>query len=241
MIQSPELDQLFVALAEFQSRVGAIPKNAANPFFKSKYAALPDVVAVASPILTECGLCVSQHLGHDEQGDTLTTIVGHKSGQFMGDTMHLRPVKDDPQAQGSATSYGRRYSYMAVLGLVADEDDDGNAGSAGTRKPARVQKPAKAAPVTAKASGTYPTANPGADRRGETITKIRAAFEQSGKSADWLSLKLIEITGRDSSPATLRADIPALSSDEALLLLAALSFDGSQLDDGTPGSGETAA
>lgn len=241
MIQSPELDQLFVALAEFQSRVGAIPKNAANPFFKSKYAALPDVVAVASPILTECGLCVSQHLGHDEQGDTLTTIVGHKSGQFMGDTMHLRPVKDDPQAQGSATSYGRRYSYMAVLGLVADEDDDGNAASVGSRKPA-ARKPAKRiytpAPATvAPTSGGTSLSEP----RGETITKIRAAFEQSGKSADWLSLKLIEITGRDSSPATLREDIPALSSDEALLLLAALSFDGSQLDDGTPGSGEAAA
>jgi len=34
-------------------------------------------------------------------------------------------VKEDPQAQGSAVTYARRYAYMSVLGLVADEDDDG--------------------------------------------------------------------------------------------------------------------
>lgn len=44
--------------------------------------------------------------------------------------MRLRPVKNDPQAHGSATSYAKRYAYMAVLGLVADEDDDGNKASA---------------------------------------------------------------------------------------------------------------
>lgn len=240
MNHSNQINELAAALCAAQGEFEAVAKDATNPFFKSKYADLPAIVKSAAPILVKHGLAVTQLLGHDGSGDTLTTVLLHSSGQFISDTMQLRPVKDDPQAQGSATSYGRRYSYMAVLGLVADEDDDGNAASVGSRKPAR--KPSKQiytpAPATAVSTsgGTPPS-----DKRGETITKIRAAFEQSGKSADWLSLKLIEITGRDSSPATLRADIPALSSDEALLLLAALSFDGSQLDDGTPGSGETAA
>jgi hypothetical protein len=43
--------------------------------------------------------------------------------------MRLYLVKDDPQGQGSAVTYARRYSYMSVLGLVADVDDDGNAAS----------------------------------------------------------------------------------------------------------------
>lgn len=146
MIHSPELGELAAALATAQGEFESVSKDSANPFFKSKYASLPNVVKAASPILTAHGLSVSQLLGHDEQGDTLTTVLMHKSGQFIADTMHLRPVKDDPQAQGSATTYGRRYSYMAALGLVADEDDDGNAGSAGSRapRPSKRSKPSRA-------------------------------------------------------------------------------------------------
>ena len=53
--------------------------------------------------------------------------------------MHL--VKSDPQSQGSAVTYARRYSYMAALGLVADEDDDGNSGTRPTVKTVSKPKP----------------------------------------------------------------------------------------------------
>lgn len=126
---SPELNELATALSGAQAEFGAIPKTDTNPFFKSKYAGLPQVVAVASPILTKHGLSVSQHIGHDDGGDTLATWLLHKSGQFICDTMrlHSAPAKglSEVQGQGSATTYSRRYAYMAVLGLVADEDDDG--------------------------------------------------------------------------------------------------------------------
>jgi hypothetical protein len=126
---SPELNELAGALAAAQAEFVAIPKTDNNPFFKSKYAGLPQVVSVASPILTKHGLSVSQHLGHDDGGDTLATWLLHKSGQFICDTMrlHSAPAKglSAVQGQGSATTYSRRYAYMAVLGLVADDDDDG--------------------------------------------------------------------------------------------------------------------
>lgn len=41
----------------------------------------------------------------------------------------MKPVKDDPQAVGSAITYMRRYALGAVLGLNIDNDDDGNAAS----------------------------------------------------------------------------------------------------------------
>jgi len=34
------------------------------------------------------------------------------------------PVKPDPQAQGSAITYARRYSLSAIIGLCTEEDDD---------------------------------------------------------------------------------------------------------------------
>ena len=124
-MNSPEINELAAALVAAQGEFGAVPKGSINPFFKSKYAALPDVVAHASPVLSKHGLAVSQFISNQNGLDTLVTYLLHKSGQFMSHTMLLHMVKEDPQAQGSAVTYARRYAYMSVLGLVADEDDDG--------------------------------------------------------------------------------------------------------------------
>ena len=129
-MQSNEINELATALVAAQAEFSAVPKGSTNPFFKSKYAALPDVVASASPVLTKHGLAVSQFITHDETGgDALLTYLLHGSGQYIAYSMKLHMVKDDPQAQGSAVTYARRYAYMSVLGLVADDDDDGNSAS----------------------------------------------------------------------------------------------------------------
>lgn len=137
MPSSENLNELAAALSEAQSEFGAVAKDSENPFFHSSYASLASVVKTATPVISKHGLSVSQHLGFDSGVDTLTTWLLHSSGQWIKDTMRLHLVKQDPQSQGSATSYAKRYAYMAVLGLVADDDDDGNAASSG---PAREPK-----------------------------------------------------------------------------------------------------
>jgi hypothetical protein len=126
---SEKIDELAKALIAAQAEFSAIPKGSVNPFFKSKYAALPEVISHTTPVLVKNGLAVSQHIDFDGANDILCTYLLHSSGQFIAHNMKLHLVKDDPQAQGSAVTYARRYSYMAVLGLVADEDDDGNMAS----------------------------------------------------------------------------------------------------------------
>jgi hypothetical protein len=129
-MQSTEINELAQALVSAQAEFSAVPKGSTNPFFKSKYAALPDVVSHTAPVLAKHGLAVTQFITYTEQGDdALLTQLLHKSGQFIGYTMKLHLPKSDPQGQGSAVTYARRYSYMSVLGLVADEDDDGNKAS----------------------------------------------------------------------------------------------------------------
>jgi len=135
MANSQDINELASALVAAQAEFSAVPKGSNNPFFKSKYAALPDVVASASPVLAKHGLAVTQSItfevayGTDKPLDTLTTTLLHKSGQFIEGAMVLHLPKQDPQGQGSAVTYARRYAYMAILGLVADDDDDGNAAS----------------------------------------------------------------------------------------------------------------
>lgn len=129
--RSLELDQLATALSAAQAEFSAVTKDSENKFFSSKYAGLPAVIKQATPVLTKHGLSVSQFIGRDNGDDTLTTWLLHQSGQFISDSMRL-PVSEqkgltDAQAQGSATTYARRYGYMAALGLVAEEDDDGQA------------------------------------------------------------------------------------------------------------------
>lgn len=121
--------ELAAALVAAQAEFSAIPKNSDNPFFKSKYADLATVVAVTSPILAKHGLGLSQFPSGTQEHPALTTYLIHSSGQFVACEMPLYLPKNDPQGQGSALTYARRYAYMAVLGLVADEDDDGNAAS----------------------------------------------------------------------------------------------------------------
>lgn len=124
-----ETKELYAALVAFQADLKPVDKSAANPFFKSKYAPLPAVMEVIQPLLAEHGLAVCQMVTRLEGQSALRTILVHKSGQSIQDTMPLLLTKADPQSQGSAITYARRYAIMAALGVVADEDDDGNAAS----------------------------------------------------------------------------------------------------------------
>lgn len=124
MIKSDSIKNIGAALALFQLKVEKIQKDAANPFFKSKYASLSNILEHIQVPLEESGLAFSQF--PDETG--LTTILIHpESGEFLQATYTMPVAKpNDPQAVGSAITYARRYALGAILGLNIDEDDDGN-------------------------------------------------------------------------------------------------------------------
>lgn len=126
MIRTSESTKFVVtALAEFHKKEVSVPKTADNPFFKSKYADLWTIKFKCDPVLNELGLTIVQFPGISEDGEsTLITRLCHTSGEFMEAETRLHLAKDDPQAQGSAITYMRRYAYCAVLGIVADPDDD---------------------------------------------------------------------------------------------------------------------
>jgi len=121
-----ELDKLAPALVALQADLVPVAKSASNPFFKSKYAPLNEVMANVQPLLAKHKLAISQFLTNLDGDSAMRTILLHESGQYIEDVQPLLLVKNDPQSQGSATTYARRYGVMSVLGVVADDDDDGN-------------------------------------------------------------------------------------------------------------------
>jgi hypothetical protein len=126
--QSENIAELAAALAKAQTEMGGVHRDAANPYYKSSYCTLANVWETVKPALTKNGLSVVQAPMVTPDGTTLRTMLLHASGQWMASTYPISPTKNDMQGIGSATTYARRYSLMAMVG-VAPEDDDGNAAS----------------------------------------------------------------------------------------------------------------
>jgi hypothetical protein len=71
---------------------------------------------------------------------TLTTRLVHESGEWIETNFSLPAGKMDPQAAGSAITYARRYSLMAMLNMPA-VDDDGEASMPRSTKPGEPKNP----------------------------------------------------------------------------------------------------
>jgi len=126
MEKSTEIKNLAIALCEFQGAVETIRKTETNPFFKSKYASLSDILSVIRQPLADNGLSFVQ-FPRGKYG--LETMLMHTSGEWLSEWYEMAPTKNDPQGAGSVITYQRRYALGAVLGLNIDVDDDGNKGS----------------------------------------------------------------------------------------------------------------
>lgn len=139
-------DNLWGALLAVQKEGISLQKNAINPHFKNKYISLDSLMTQVLPVLNAHGIVLLQQptTVNGEPGLT-TSLTLAETGESVVDTMPLILAKDDPQGQGAAITYARRYSLLSILGLVADEDTDGEG-----VKPRRVVR---------KASGPSPDSN----------------------------------------------------------------------------------
>ena len=126
MEKSEKINNLTKSLLQFHKEIGKIAKTSTNPFFKSKYADLPSILDAINEPLQNAGLVIVSI----PDNDGLTTLLLHsESGEYISANAIMKPVKNDPQAIGSAITYQRRYSIGSILNLNIDDDDDGNKAS----------------------------------------------------------------------------------------------------------------
>lgn len=136
MEKSTSIKSIASALITFHVKVDTIKKDAKNPFFKSNYASLSNILAAIDEPLQESGLSFAQF---PDGAHSLTTILMHAdSGEFIQSTYEMKPVKDDPQGLGSVITYQRRYALASILGLNIDDDDDANTATFGGKTPENV-------------------------------------------------------------------------------------------------------
>ena len=152
MKHSESITELATALNLAQDQMGSAKKNAKNPFFKSSYSNLEEVISCVKQPFADHGLSFVQFPVSDEDRAGVETIIAHKSGQWISGSFMLKCSKLDPQGMASAISYARRYGLQAAVGLPSS-DDDGNAASAPTtapKKPAMTSKQASETLAMAK-------------------------------------------------------------------------------------------
>ena len=104
MNQSDSIANLTLALSTVQGKMSHAVKDSANPFFKSKYADLESVWGACRELLSANGLAVMQFPGLYSDLDksmSLTTIISHKSGEYISQEMSVPVTKPDAQGAGS--------------------------------------------------------------------------------------------------------------------------------------------
>lgn len=127
MKKSDTIAELAKALASFQGEVKQPFKDKANPFFKSKYVPLENVVEAISTTASKHGLSFIQFPLNQDNRVGVVTILMHASGEWIeSEPIFATPAKNDAQAIGSVITYLKRYGLSAIFGITSSEDDDGN-------------------------------------------------------------------------------------------------------------------
>lgn len=130
MDKSESIKHLAIALNKAQAEMTGAKKKADNPFFKSKYSDLSEVVKAVKEPFANNGLSYTQFPIEDNGRIGVETILMHDSGEYISNHFTVNLVKQDAQQAGSAITYCRRYALQAIAGIPS-EDDDGNAASKG--------------------------------------------------------------------------------------------------------------
>ena len=133
-------ENIYTAIAEIQADPPVLVKDSDGQVGprKYRYLSLNKLMETLLPELNRRGVVLIQTPTVVEgQPALLTELLHIESFTRVGETMLLMSSDATPQQQGSAITYARRYALTSILGLVADEDDDGAALNKGNAVPAR--------------------------------------------------------------------------------------------------------
>lgn len=129
MLKSDSIVNLSKALLKAQKEMEGAIKDSKNPFFKSNYADYTSVLAACKGPLNNAGVVILQPTSIVGDQMVIETVLIHsETGEFISSATPVVVAKqNDPQAQGSAISYSKRYGLQSLISLPSFDDDDGEA------------------------------------------------------------------------------------------------------------------
>lgn len=124
--QSTETKDLVAALAKARLEFKSLSKNknVAYSGRKYEYSDLGSVIDSVADALAKYGVIISQQTQDAQGATTLHTKLMHSSGQWLEARIRLNPAGKTIQEWGSAMTYARRYTLMALCGIAPDDEDD---------------------------------------------------------------------------------------------------------------------
>lgn len=145
MNKSESIIEISKAMSRFQKEVEQPLKDADNPYFKSKYVPLENIVESIHNVAPSHGLSFVQWALNGENGQLgVATLLMHESGEFIEfDPIFMKSEKPNAQGAGSLITYLKRYTLSAIFGITSDQDDDGNEASQKDDKKQQTPPPQK--------------------------------------------------------------------------------------------------
>lgn len=113
------------AMFAAQRNMSNAKKGSQNPYFKSKYADLNSVREAVCPALMEQDILVTQPEVVIDGRNYVRTLLTHvpSNTSIYSDVEIMMIQQNNPQAQGSAITYARRYGLQSICGIGAEDDD----------------------------------------------------------------------------------------------------------------------
>lgn len=125
-----ENNTLASQLAKAQAEFTMASANGYNPYFKSNFCELKDLMAASRPALTKYDISVMQYVDKDSDGSiSFVTALLYNSTTIISRAPITLKDPSNMQEFGSVCSYMARYMYRFMVGVVCSDDpndDDGN-------------------------------------------------------------------------------------------------------------------
>jgi len=182
---SPQINEVVAAMAKAALELTTVAYDSVNPHYRNKYASLAAFEKAIRVPLAKQGLHLFHCVGHEDGQHTVTTVLGHASGQWIASTMRLLLNKQDMQGLGSAITYAKRYQVGALVGVSADEDDDAEKAIEKDPPPLPPAQGRPKQPVTLNADdpGSYVVPVGPGTIKGRTLKEVGA--HEARKTLDW--------------------------------------------------------
>ena len=119
------MKEIYKKIMEIQKLCLAVTKDSKNPFFKSNYVSLDNLVSTITPHLNSIWLVVY----HFSQDKNVNTVVADVDSWETITSSFPMIESNDPQKLGSCISYAKRYNLAQIFNIITDRDDDANAAS----------------------------------------------------------------------------------------------------------------